>query len=166
MKNFKLLSYKLISLILACTMLQGCATTGGNGGMSKQGAGTAIGVVAGGLLGSRFGKGEGQLAAAAIGALAGGFIGGSIGKNMDENDKRMLALTSQKALETAPSGSAVEWNNPDSGNYGSVQPVRTFKDQSGQYCREYSQTVVVAGKQQKAYGMACRQPDGQWKITQ
>ena len=32
------------------------------------------------------------------------------------------------------------------------------------YCREYQHTVTIDGKQEKAYGTACRQPDGSWKI--
>lgn len=30
-------------------------------------------------------------------------------------------------------------------------------------CREYQTTVTIDGKPQKAYGKACRQPDGTWK---
>lgn len=30
-------------------------------------------------------------------------------------------------------------------------------------CREYQTTVMIDGKPQKAYGKACRQPDGTWK---
>jgi surface antigen len=44
--------------------------------------------------------------------------------------------------------------------------VRTYQTSAGQYCREYQQTIVVGGQSQSAYGTACRQPDGSWKITQ
>lgn len=154
---------KTIAIVLSCAMLQGCA---GDGGMNKQGAGTLIGGVAGGLLGSRFGKGGGALLATGVGALGGALIGSAIGKSMDDQDRRILELSSQKALETSPSGSSVEWRNPDSGNYGTVTPSRAYKNNSGQYCREYTQVIVVGGKQEKAYGQACRQPDGSWQITQ
>jgi surface antigen len=154
------LIFKIVAIILAGTMLQACS-----GGMNKQGAGTLVGGVAGGLLGSRFGKGGGALAATGIGALAGALIGGQIGKSLDDNDKQILALSSQRALETAPSGSSIEWNNPDSGNHGYVTPTSTFKSDNGQYCREYTQVINVGGKQEKAYGRACRKPDGHWEIT-
>lgn len=36
---------------------------------------------------------------------------------------------------------------------------------AGQYCREYIQTVTIAGKTQKGYGTACLQPDGSWRIA-
>ncbi|KAG8324983.1 hypothetical protein J6590_078289 [Homalodisca vitripennis] len=90
-------------------MLHGCT------GTNKQGGGTLIGGVAGGLLGSKFGKGTGRLAATGIGALAGAFIGGQIGQTMDEHDRTLLELSSQKALEAAPIDQSVEWRNPDSG---------------------------------------------------
>ena len=33
------------------------------------------------------------------------------------------------------------------------------------YCREIIMDVVIGGVEQTAYGTACRQPDGSWKIT-
>lgn len=32
-------------------------------------------------------------------------------------------------------------------------------------CREYQSTVVIAGRPQPAYGTACRQQDGSWRIV-
>jgi surface antigen len=150
---------KWFLVFFAAISLQAC-----QGGMNKQGGGTLIGGVAGGLLGSQFGKGEGQLVATGIGALAGALVGGQVGKSLDDYDRQMLEKSSRQALEFSPSGSSVEWKNPDSGNRGSVTPTKTFKNESGMYCREYVQEIIVGGEKQKAYGKACRQPDGNWKI--
>jgi len=158
-KQMKVIS-TIVIFAIAALMLQSC-----NGEMNKQGAGTLIGGATGALLGSRFGKGEGKLAATGIGAVAGALIGGQIGKTMDEYDRQMLERSSQQALEFSPAGSSVEWRNPDSGNHGSVTPTKTFRSNGGQYCREYTQEVVIGGQKQKAYGKACRQPDGNWEIA-
>ncbi|WP_341787229.1 RT0821/Lpp0805 family surface protein [Rickettsia endosymbiont of Cantharis rufa] len=157
----KLMS-KIMIIALAASMLQACA---GPGGMNKQGTGTLLGGAGGALLGSQFGKGKGQLVGVGVGALLGAVLGGQIGAGMDEQDRRLAELTSQRALEAAPSGSNVEWRNPDNGNHGYVTPNKTYRNSIGQYCREYTQTVVIGGKQQKAYGNACRQPDGQWQVV-
>ncbi|MFI4970534.1 MAG: glycine zipper 2TM domain-containing protein, partial [Lysobacterales bacterium] len=50
-------------------------------GSSHLGAGTAIGAVAGGLLGHTIGKGDGRTAATVGGAVAGGAIGHAVEKN-------------------------------------------------------------------------------------
>lgn len=34
----------------------------------------------------------------------------------------------------------------------------------GDYCREYTQSLTIAGKTQKGYGSACLQPDGSWEL--
>lgn len=154
----KIANLLLISLSLG--ILSGC-----NGQMNKQGSGTLIGGVTGSLIGSQFGGGEGKLVAVGVGALAGALIGGQIGKTMDEHDRQLLQKSSQQALEFSPSGSSVEWRNPDNGHHGSITPTRTVRE-SGQYCREYQQEIVIGGEKKKAYGKACRQPDGQWKIIQ
>lgn len=150
---------KSIIIIFASVSLAAC-----QGSMDKRGGGTLIGGVTGGLIGSQFGGGEGKLIATGIGALAGALVGGHIGKSMDEYDKRMLENSSRQALEFSPSGSRVEWKNPDSGNSGSITPTKTYKDK-GSYCREYYQEIIIAGEKQKAYGKACRKPDGQWQIV-
>ena len=70
----------------------------------------------------------------------------------------------QHALDVAPTGQTVAWHNPDSGHHGTMTPVRTYQIDSGQYCREYQQTVVIGGQEERAFGTACRQPDGSWQI--
>ena len=65
-------------------------------------------------------------------------------------------------------GVAGTWVNPDTGNRGTVTPRRTYRVQRGattRYCREFQQTITVGGKTERAYGRACRQPDGSWKIV-
>jgi surface antigen len=45
-------------------------------------------------------------------------------------------------------------------------PSRTYQTASGQYCREFQQTVTIAGEENQGFGTACRQSDGSWKIVQ
>ena len=76
-----------------------------------------------------------------------------------------MAESSNYALEQSPSGKTVPWQNPDSGHAGSITPTKTYQDGSGKYCREYTQTVKIGNKEEKAYGTACRQEDGHWQIV-
>lgn len=119
------------------------------------------GGAAGGLLAAAAGASPAGIAG---GVILGGLIGGAIGDRMDAADRREAAETAQRAMETAPAGTSVAWNNPDSGNSGTVSPTRTYQSESGQYCREYHSTVTIDGEENKSYGTACRQPDGTWKI--
>jgi surface antigen len=59
----------------------------------------------------------------------------------------------------------VAWKNPDTGHSGTVTPTKTYQAPGAGYCREYQATVEIEGKQEKASGKACRQPDGTWKIA-
>jgi surface antigen len=156
MKTFKLWVVGVAALSLAA-----CAQSDG----PKQQVGTLLGAVAGAVAGAQFGSGRGALAATAIGTLLGALAGSEVGKSLDRADMAYLQQTQQKALETTPSGSASNWSNPDSGNSGQVIPQRTYQNAGGTYCREFQQTVTVGGGTESAYGTACRQPDGTWKIT-
>jgi len=151
---------KIGAVLVAAAMLTACEGDTG----TKQTVGTLLGGVGGAVVGSQFGKGTGQLAAVAAGTLVGAFLGGELGKSLDRADRMALHSTTSTALEQNPVGQPSSWRNPDSGNYGTVTPVRTYQEASGLYCREYEQTVVVGGERQSAYGNACRQPDGSWKI--
>lgn len=131
----------------------------------KQTGGTLIGAAAGGLLGAQVGHGGGRLAAVAIGTLGGALIGSEIGKSLDRADRIAMEQSTQRALETGQSGQPIGWHNPDSGHYGQVVPQPAYQNNSGQYCREYQQTVTIDGRPQSAYGTACRQPDGSWQVV-
>ncbi len=131
---------------------------------TKQTIGALGGAAAGGLLGAQVGGGKGQLAATAAGALLGALIGSEIGRSMDEVD-RMRAEQAYGQAQDAPIGQTIAWDNPDTGNYGSVTPTKQGTNtNTGAYCREFQQTVVIGGQQEDAYGVACRQPDGSWEI--
>lgn len=146
---------KVISLsLLLTTALVGCAP------INNEGIGTLTGGAVGGLIGSQFGGGSGKVAAAAGGALLGAYLGGNIGRTMDRLDR----LEMQKALETAPTGQAVNWKNPDTGNQYTVQTTKTYYTNQ-QPCREYTTTAIIGGRSQQIYGKACRQADGSWKVA-
>jgi surface antigen len=153
--------FKRIALaVVAAAFLSACQDVG-----TKQTIGTLLGAGAGGLVGSQIGSGRGQLAAVAAGTLIGAIVGSEVGKSLDRADRLALERATQSSLERAPSGTATQWRNPDSGNYGTITPRPAYQTSNGQYCREYQQTVVVGGETQSAYGRACRQPDGTWRIV-
>ncbi|NNE83629.1 MAG: glycine zipper 2TM domain-containing protein [Alphaproteobacteria bacterium] len=151
----------LVSLAAAALILAACTSDAGQ----KETAGTVLGGVAGAVLGSQIGGGSGQIVATAVGTLAGALIGNEIGRSLDRADRLAMQQAETRA-HTAPVGERIVWNNPDSGNSGSVTPIRDGRDaQSNAYCREYQTTVIVDGREQKAFGTACQQPDGSWKIV-
>jgi surface antigen len=157
-KNLRLLApiVLLSFLVSSCAAMQ--QTYGDNpkavlGGLMGAGAGAGIAAAAGGS--------PGVIVAAAIG---GALLGGFVGKKLDDRDKQMAMEAANRAFEGNPSGQAAVWNNPQSGNSGSVTPTKTYQLASGQYCREYTQNITIGGEQHQTYGTACRQADGTWKI--
>ena len=132
----------------------------------KTAAGTLVGAGLGALAGSQFGSGKGALAATAVGALAGAWLGSEVGKSLDRADKAHLQRTTHSSLESSPSGMAASWRNPDSGNSGTVMPLNSYKAANGADCRDFETTINVGGRDEKATGRACRQPDGTWRVVQ
>ncbi len=124
--------------------------------------GAAAGAAAGGLLAVASGGHEAGIAG---GVLLGGLIGGAIGSALDAQDRKIAAQTAYTSLEYRPTGSVSTWRNPDTRNQGSFSPTRTYQQPGGMYCREYRQTITVGGREEDAFGTACRQPDGSWRIS-
>lgn len=147
----------LFFVLLAALSLSACETT-------YQERGALLGAAAGGILGNQIGSGSGQVLATIAGTAVGAIAGSSIGARMDAVDRMKMGQAYQNSLEYGRVGEETSWVNPDSGNYGSVAPTRTYQNSVGQYCREFQQTITVAGEAQQGYGTACRQPDGSWKI--
>lgn len=156
--------------LLFLTLLTACADgtnpmMRSDGNISKGGVGALAGAAGGAILGSNIGGGKGRIAAIALGTLGGAMLGKNIGDSLDRADLTYAERSSQYALENAQTGQAVPWNNPDSGNSGNITPTRTYQE-AGAYCREFTHTINVGGRQEQAYGNACRQPDGTWKVQQ
>lgn len=161
---------KAVAILMCGAMLSACENMG-----AKEQGGTAIGAATGAILGAAIGskthchgrycRSSTSGNAVVIGALAGALIGGQIGRKMDARDRQMYGYAQQQAFEYGRSGQPSYWRNPDSGNYGEVVPQRAYERGPDEYCREFTQTIVVAGEKQQGYGTACRQPDGTWKIV-
>ncbi len=147
--------------VISVVALSGCEANQFGG--TKQTVGTGVGAVVGGYLGSKIGGGTGQLWATGAGALLGALAGSEVGKSLDKADL-MYANKAQSRAHTAPIGETITWNNPDSGHSGSVVPTKDGYSNSGNYCREYRQTIIIDGKEEVGYGTACQLSDGTWEI--
>lgn len=150
---------RIASIAIAATLLCGCEGVG-----SKQVLGTLGGAAAGGWAGSQIGSGTGKLIATAAGVFFGALAGSGIGSSLDKADQMYIGQAQEQAF-SAPVGSQVRWDNAANGNYGYVQPTRQGYDPHGNMCREFQQTIYVGGKAESAFGKACQQSDGSWRIT-
>jgi len=154
---------RTITAAAALAFLVSCADMEKN---PKGTLGSILGAGVGALAGSQVGSGKGQMAAIAIGALAGAWAGGEVGKSLDRADRNYAQQTAQNSLEYSRAGETRTWRNPDSGHSGSTTPVRTYQSATGANCREFESSILVDGREEKAFGRACRQADGTWKIVQ
>lgn len=151
----------VIWAVLALFLLAGCAPGIG----PKESGGALLGAGTGALLGAQLGHGHGRMLAIAAGTLAGAMIGQDIGRSLDRVDRLEMAETFQNGLENNRSQETSSWHNPDNDHSGTMTPLRTYRTAQRDYCREYLQTVVIGGKENRAYGTACRESDGSWKIV-
>ncbi|SVB96224.1 uncharacterized protein METZ01_LOCUS249078 [marine metagenome] len=154
MEMKKLMMIGLVTLPL----LGGCAT--------KMQTGTALGALTGGALAYGLGQdSHNKELWTVLGIGLGAMVGSNIGQQLDERDRILMGQTFNHTMEKAPINATGQWQNPDTGHGGSVTPIRTFDTGTGP-CREFTQTVSIGGHTEEAYGTACRQADGSWKIKQ
>ncbi|MEE8270999.1 MAG: RT0821/Lpp0805 family surface protein [Alphaproteobacteria bacterium] len=151
----------IIPALVAAFALTACTGDAGQ----KQTIGALGGAIAGGVIGSQFGGGSGQLIMTGIGTLLGAWAGSEIGASLDRADQAYAAQAAQTSFENSPTGQATTWRNPDSGHYGTITPTNTVQ-RGGSVCREFTQSIYVDGRSETAVGTACRNPDGTWSIVQ
>mgnify|MGYP001815199343 FL=1 len=149
--------------VTAAAVLFAAACTPADYG-SRETTGGLTGAVLGGLLGAQFGRGDGNLVTTGAGVLIGALIGSEIGRSMDDVD-RIRANEAISFAHQAEIGETIRWNNTQTGNFGTVTPLRDGLTASGRYCREYQQTITIDGRRAVGVGIACRQPDGTWRIV-
>ena len=65
---------------------------------------------------------------------------------------------------TAPVGEKIIWDEGDASGY-TVATKEGKSSTTGLVCREYQQSITVGGKTEEAWGQACLQEDGSWKIV-
>jgi surface antigen len=158
-----LLTFAVVGLTVTSFAEQ--AHAGGEG----QFFGTITGGAIGGLVGNQFGHGDGRVLTTTAGVLAGGLIGNSVGASMDRQDAYNARPAYAYAPEYAPA--PVYYATSYVPNYVAppAAPVESstalYDEQQGSYCREYTQELRVGNQVREAYGTACLQPDGTWRVV-
>ncbi len=127
--------------------------------------GGVLGAIGGAVVGHQIGDGSGRVLATFAGTIIGGMLGAGVGRDLDDAQRLKLEVATQYALENQRSGTRTTWRGPGRRACGVIVPRPAFRNEVRQYCREFQQTIVIDGKRESAYGTACRQPDGQWKIA-
>jgi hypothetical protein len=82
--------------------------------------------------------------------------------NINEQAQREHEAAQVKAT-TAPVGEKITWSNGNAN--GVVVATKEGSNAQGLTCREFQQTITVGGTSEDAYGTACLQADGAWKIV-
>jgi surface antigen len=131
--------------------------------------GTGLGAALGGLLGSQFGRGGGQLAATGAGVFFGGLVGNSVGTSIDRTNYLYSHHGGYYTYAPAPVYYPATYSYQPTYVAPPEPPpapaTYTYAGNNGSYCREFSQQVTVGGRVQESYGTACLQPDGSWRIV-
>jgi len=82
--------------------------------------------------------------------------------NIDEEAQRKHE-SAQVIATTAQVGEKITWHDDDSSGY--VMTTKEGTNTNGLSCREFQQEVTIGGETEQAYGTACLQADGAWKIV-
>ena len=98
------------------------------------------------------------------GTLLGVLLASDVGAYLAASD----VPVAQEAIERAhmaPLRTPVAWENPETGNSGTIVAIRSGYLQNGAFCREYRQTITVRGRTEQAEGVLCRQGSGRWRLV-
>lgn len=133
--------------------------------------GGLLGGAAGAGIGAAFGGGKGAAIGGASGLLLGALAGTAIGR-----EKRYDPPPSQGYYAPPPPpagyyapqpptyapayGGATAYSPPPAPPIAAPGPAY-----SANYCRDFTQKIIIDGLERNAYGKACLQPDGSWRIV-
>ena len=133
--------------------------------------GGLLGGAAGAGLGAAFGGGKGAAIGGVSGLLLGALAGNTIGR-----EKRYSRPPAQGYYAPPPAGYTAYQQPTYAPAYGGATayvpppapPVVVAPQApaySANYCRDFNQKIVIDGVERNAYGKACLQPDGSWRIV-
>ena len=115
---------KIMSGLLAISLLAGCASSSGGGITNEQG-GTVLGALGGAAIGAA--AGDGNWWAIGAGALVGGLVGNRVGNYLDERDRQQAYSTASYALDNNKDGQTASWSNPQNNTSGYTTPTKTYQ---------------------------------------
>ncbi len=134
--------------------------------------GGLLGGAAGAGIGAAFGGGKGAAIGGISGLLLGALAGNAIGNKRERYDP-----PPQQGYY-APPPTYYGYQQPAGYAQGYAVPAYTappaYAPQaapaqapaySANYCRDFTQTIIIDGVEKNAYGKACLQPDGSWRIV-
>lgn len=108
--------------------------------------------------------GAGLLVSLPVAAMNWGFLKHTPVSHFTEQDWELMRAAGREALANAPDGETVGWSNPDTGAFGTIQPLKTYKAR-GTTCRR----TEVYNNAGNASGTSrfdlCQQEDGSWQVA-
>lgn len=151
-------------LLLALTIAACTQVTDTTGLSSSQQKGMVAGAAAGALVAAAADAGGGWIVGA---AAAGGALGGGVA-TFDGEGKSSPHPT-QDTLDqfaASPPGSERTWQDPASGDHGTVKILSAFQKPDGTHCKTLEETMWLTGSgEQRIDATACETDDGHWQIV-
>lgn len=155
------------TIALATTLsvgLSGCFTADPNSDEEKLVMGTMLGAVLGGVAGYYI-VGSYPVIGATLGFMAGGGAGYLVAEELTKYDRTAMKDTAYKSLTQAEVGETMSWGNNQSGNGGSITPVRSYTDGNGRLCREFEISLTTQDETREGKDIACQTVRGDWVIS-
>lgn len=109
-------------------------------------------------IGSILGDGEATASTAPAKTLS------PLSPDLGTEDWRRARGAMAVALDPQGSGSAVTWDNPDTGMRGSFTPVGQPFVRNDEICRAFLATLSGQASQSSLQGSACRPSGGEWVL--
>ena len=159
----------VIAVIIATCLMGGCANT-----YTNRDTGTALGALTGGALAYGLAQNSSNKEIwTVLGMGLGAIMGQHVGTQLDERDRLLSAQVFEHTMRNKSDvtqgvdvNQVGHWRNPNSGNFGTFTPTKTYRTYTGQYCREFTSVIWIGQTKQQGWGTACQQQDGSWKIVQ
>lgn len=97
-------------------------------------------------------------------AMNWGFLRHAPVSHFSDKDWELMRSAGREALANAPDGETVGWHNPDSGAFGTVQPLKSYTLQ-GTQCRRAELYNNAGGTSATSRFDFCQQDDGSWQVA-
>lgn len=84
--------------------------------------------------------------------------------SLDDLDEIATLNALHVGLTEVPDGASFVWRRSHGRLDGTVRPLFSFRNASGEICRHVVVTLRSGDRERTVEGAACRQPDGRWML--
>ena len=93
------------------------------------------------------------------------FLSDTTAGDLTEDDRQLQLAAVSAVLDAESATSEQQWNNPQTGNSGSIRSLGNLRSEDGLHCRKIKISTLAKGRENQSTFPVCKDAEGGWFLA-